>query len=66
MALFFRRPLAAVAPGHAKAVIRIPRTVPAPGAHRGMPTVPLVPPWLIPARSGIGSAYAQRASAVKP
>lgn len=56
MALPFQRPAAAVAPGHA-AVIRVPRSVPL--APRGTATArPLVPPWLVPARSGIGSAYA--------
>ena len=58
VALPFRRPLAGVAPGHLGTVIRQPRSVPAPGQPAGTPVNPLVPPWLLRARSGIGSAYA--------
>lgn len=58
MPLPFRRPLAGVGPGHLGPVIRQPRSVPAPGQPRGTALGPLVPPWLVPARSGIGSAHA--------
>jgi hypothetical protein len=58
MPLPFRRPFAGVGPGHISALARVPRAVPAPGQPAGTALAPVVPPWLVPGRSGVGSAYA--------